>query len=259
MALKFKLEKDEYEELDDSVKVFYNEKDGVYFLDVEGAVSNEQLKEFRQNNIDLTKENDKFKAELKKFEGIDDPEKAREAVRKLSEMDEEKLIAKDKLDELFAQRTERLKQDHQAQVDALEKRNTEMTSKYEELYGKHSGVVIDNRIQMAAANVGKIKEGAMRDIVSRGREVFKMDDNFKPVARDDDGNPMFSKDGTSPLSIEEWAFELPNNASYFFEETTGSDARGGGDKGPIKKMKGEQMMQLPPSERLKAVHRGEAK
>jgi len=64
---------------------------------------------------------------------------------------------------------------------------------------------------------------------------------------------MFGKDGTKPLSIEEWVQELPKSAGHFFEGSKGSGGKGGagggGDKG------GDLSKIKAPTERLKQIHR----
>lgn len=266
--LKFKLTKEEYDKLCEDqnnkkfYEEFYTEKDGSYYLEVDGVVDAAVHKEFRDNNIlllkkeeDLTKEIDTMK---ERYKVIEDPEVAAAAVKKLAEMKEEDLVAKDKIDELFAQRTERLVRDHETQVAALEKVNGEFDEKYKVLYSRHAQVVIDNELQLLVNEMAKPVENAMQDILSRGRIVFRMDDNFHPVARDKDDNPLFSKDGRNPLSMKEWVEELPTKAPHFFEGTAGSGAGGGAGIGTGKKIGGytrEELMKLQPGERLKVLRK----
>ena len=81
MALKFKIKsKDEVPAEQQSL---YVERDGVWSLDVEGAVEKAKLDEFRTNNVALAKERDELK---KRYEGIDPDE-----VRKLA--DEKRRLA----------------------------------------------------------------------------------------------------------------------------------------------------------------------
>lgn len=66
MALKFKFKSQD--EVPAEHLSLYAERDGPWFLDVDGAVEKAKLDEFRTNNITLTKERDEF---MQRFDGID--------------------------------------------------------------------------------------------------------------------------------------------------------------------------------------------
>ena len=86
MALKFKIKsKDEVPAEHQSL---YVERDGVWVLDVDGAVEKAKLDEFRTTNVSLLKERDDLK---KRFEGID-PEEVRKLADEKSRLEEERLL-----------------------------------------------------------------------------------------------------------------------------------------------------------------------
>ena len=66
----------------------YAERDGVWMLDVEGAVDKSKLDEFRSTNISLLKERDELK---QRFEGID-PDEVRTLMEAQQKAEEEKLL-----------------------------------------------------------------------------------------------------------------------------------------------------------------------
>ena len=82
MPLKFKIAKKE--DVPAEQASLYVEKEGVFVLDVEGAVAREKLEEFRTNNINLQNQ-------LKAFEGVD-VEKAKELLQKQKELEDANLI-----------------------------------------------------------------------------------------------------------------------------------------------------------------------
>ena len=59
----------------------------------------------KNKNSELLTEVKKFKELAKQFEGIDDPEKAREALQKLEDMEAKKLLDAGEIDKLFEQKT----------------------------------------------------------------------------------------------------------------------------------------------------------
>ena len=89
MPLKFKVTKKD--DVPAEHASLYVEKDGVFVLDVEGAVAREKLEEFRTNNINLQNQ-------IKAFEGID-VEKAKELLQKQKELEDANLIKSLSLDE----------------------------------------------------------------------------------------------------------------------------------------------------------------
>jgi len=153
-----------------------------------------------------------------------------------------------------------MQKDHDKQVEALTNSATENKTKYDDLYRRHGEVVIDNEIQILVNKIGaKPADGAMPDIIKRVRGVFSMDEKFRPAARDTEENPIFSKDGTTPLTMKEYLEDLPTTAPHLYGESAGSGGVGGGGAPGGKKEYGgltkEDFMKLPPSERLKIQHR----
>jgi len=258
MALKLVL--DSLDDLTDEEKKLYVEKDKKFYLDIEGEAPSaeelkkekEKLKEFRDNNIKLTKEIEELKANAEKFKDID-PKKYKELIKKLQDIDEQKLIEKGKIDELFAQKTERLRADKDAQILALEEAKTKTEKDLAKVKSQLATVTIDNAIQLSISKHTKPRKDTMIHIVTFGRKIFSVDEEGKPIARDEKGEMLFSKDGSTPLSIEEWAQNLPAEAPFFFEPSEGSGAEGGAG-GELKGITAKQLADLPPTERLKVIH-----
>lgn len=249
------------EALPEEEKKWYVEKDGKFYLDVEGdedAVAiKKKIDEFRNNNVRLLKEQEDLKDKLEKYKDLD-PKKYREALEKIQKIDDKKLWDEGQIDELVARKTDRMRKDFEAQIKAGTDSQDKLHKDHNKLQSQFSKVVLDNEIQLQISKLTKPREGAMEDIVARGRRTFHLDDNGKAVARSPEtGDALFSKDGSSPLTIAEWAENLPNEVPYFFEPSTGGGAQGGkGDESGKKGgLSGEALAKLPPTERLKVVHR----
>ena len=257
MALKLVL--DSIDDLSEEIQALYTEKDGKYHLDVEitdDAAVSKKLKEFRDKNIELMKQIEDYKKEVAKFKDID-PEKYKAAMEKVQKIEDGKLFDEGKIEELLSKRTDRMKRDYEAQIEQLTKIVDEAKTNFAKAKASLSKSTIDNQIQIEIAAVGKVRKNTMEDIIARGRRTFIMDDDDKVVARDSNGNPLFGKDGVTPLTIKEWAQNLPAEAPHFFEPSTGSEAPGGAGDKPF--MSAEKLAALPPAERLKLVHSGKAK
>lgn len=207
-----------------------------YVLDTDDADYKTRIAEFRNNNIDLTrrlsetgekgKKVDELQAMLAGYEGLD-PEKARAALETMQKIDEQKLIDAGKMDEVLAQRTTRMVSDFEGQISALNKSLEEERKSGGVYKEKLSTVVIDNSLQSAVGAVATVRKGAMQDILSRGRNVWSLNEDGTPVPTGSDGKVMYGKDGKSTLSMEEWAQSLVDEANYLFEGSKGGRAGGG--------------------------------
>ncbi len=99
MSLKFIV--DSVDGLSEDVAALYSKnEDGKFYLEVEGAVSKTKLDEFRENNVRVLKELDKYK-------GID-PSKYADLLKLQAKADEKKLIDAGELDKVVEQRVSQM-------------------------------------------------------------------------------------------------------------------------------------------------------
>lgn len=79
---------------------------------------------------------------------------------------------------------------------------------------------------LAAAMKHGIRPSAIQDLAHRAKTAFKLHEG-ELRAYDKDGQTVRTgKDGTSPLSFDEWAESLLNEAPHLFEISTGGGAAG---------------------------------
>jgi hypothetical protein len=212
----------------------YAEKDGKFHLQIDGMVPKARLDEFRQNNIDLQK---KFEA----FDGID-PVKARELAVQAAKIREGELIAAGKVDELLSERTNAMRQEYDAKLQA-EQAARAATSRQLDAY------LIDGGIQAAALKAG-VKPSAMEDVLLRGRQVFRVEEG-KVVAKAGD-KEIFGKSGEA-LTFGEWLVDLQKPAAHLFEPSQGTGAQGSQSGGAAKTMTRKQFDALAPGEKAKVA------
>jgi hypothetical protein len=212
VALKYRLKKDEHGSLTDELKKLYVEKDGVFVLEVTGAVDED---EFEQVNAKLTEfldNNRKLFNDLKKFEGVDVDEFKRlkdSAGKGGDPKDVEKQIAAavDKATQSFDQR-----------VKAIETERDEAKRQLNE-----------KALDDALWEIGQksIRESARPDFLRRARDLFRYEDG-KVVAKKGD-DPVYSKrrgHTTEPLSIEEYVVDadwLQKDADHLYKQSRGTD------------------------------------
>jgi len=218
----------------------YTQVGDEWVLDLDDTDYKAKLSEFRDNNIDLRKKAERatetetklaaLTTQLKQFEGVD-PEKARVALEQLQALEDKKLIDSGKIDELLAQRTDRMRQEHDAQLKAALTARDDAAKEAKQFRGKLSEVVIDNSLQQSIGSVATVRKGAMQDVISRGRGVWQLSDEGKPIPKKADGSVMYGKDGEHPISMEEWGQVLLAEAPYLFEGNAGGAAAGNNDGG----------------------------
>lgn len=223
------------EDVDEKYRPLYKPGTGGFVLDFEGADDLGRLGEFRNNNIELRKQQEALAAQLKSFEGID-PEAVkslREQQDKAKAEEEKELIRKGKFDELVARRTAAARADLDSQIKAtrttLEEREKTITA----LQGRLSVLVVDSDVAKAIEAVGlKPRAGALDDIHRRARDVWKVDDSGNMVAVDPSKggkSPLYSAEKAGePITMKEYVAKvLAVQAAHLFEGSSGGGAAGG--------------------------------
>jgi hypothetical protein len=233
MALKARLTADEHTALaSDALQALYKKDGDAFVLEVDGAdeVFAPGLKKALESERDANKQHKKLLADLKsKFDGLD-PAKAREALKKLEEFEDKELLDAGKVDEIVTKRTERMRQDHQAQIDAMQKQLAEGGETTKSLTNRLYEVLIDAGVAEASTKVG-VRPTALQDIKLRARSVWRMEEG-KPIPKKDDGTIIYGKKATEPITFEEWVVSLQPDAPHLFEPSRGSGApAGGGQRG----------------------------
>lgn len=210
MKLKFKL--DTLEGLDAAIAALYEQgADGAYYLSVDGVVGKDKLDEFRNNNVKLLKDLEKFKdVDLAKYQ---------ELLALAKKQEEKKLIDAGEIDKVVEQRVGEMKSTYENQIKTLTEQNSVAQRQLESL-------LIDNAVRDAAVKSG-VQPTAVDDVLLRAKATFKIKDgNAVPV--DAQGNVVYGKDGTSPMSVVDWTTGLKKQAPHLFQGSQGGGAPGSG-------------------------------
>lgn len=246
-----KLILDTLDGLEESTQKLYKKSgDGKFHLQTEeDPDKKKKLDEFRENNIRLQNE---LKAMQDKFGNLNLDEIA-EMKKKIQAIDDKKMIDAGKIDELVAQKVERMKSDFESQIKKMTKALEDKDTELGKTTGRLAEVLIDSEITKAVNGVGVVRKEAMRDIVARGRQTWKLEEG-KPIPKEGD-KILYGKDGKAALTFEEWATALLDTAPFLFESSGGGGAGGGKGDGNKGFAGGKpDLSKLPPQERLRYIH-----
>lgn len=225
MGLKYSIAK--LEDVPESVRSFYVQQGDKFVLDAEGVVPKDKLDEFRTNNIELQRQ-------LEKFKNVD-PAKYNELLEIDRKIKEKELLDAGKVDELVNLRIKTMREAFEAEKNQLTNDLSVANSKLEQL-------LIDNVIKTSAIKLGVIPE-AVDDVVLRAKGVFRIE-NGLPIPKGSDGKVVYGKDGTSPMSVDEWLTGLKTSAKHLFQGSYGSGAGGGNRSG------GADLSKLTPAQKI---------
>lgn len=213
MALKSVL--DNLDGVDESIAKLYTKgADGKYHLEVEGFVPKSKLDEFRETNVKLMKD-------MEKFKDID-PVKYRELAETARKIQEKEWIEKGEIDKVVEQRVATMRGDFETQINTFKTSNEAMSRQLE-------GLLIDNEVRAAATKLG-VRASAVDDVLLRAKAVYKVKDGVAtPV--DSKGQVIYGKDGASPMAVTDWVGSLKQSAEHLFQTSSGGGAGGSGSSG----------------------------
>lgn len=210
MGLKFVV--DSVDGLDASIAALYSKNtDGKYYLEVDGAVAKDKLDEFRNNNVKLLKD-------LEKFKNID-PNQYQELLTLKAKSDEMKLIDAGELDKVVEQRVGQMRGSYEEQINNL-------TKNYGVAQRQLESLLIDSAVRDAAIKVG-VQPTAIEDVLLRAKATFQIKDGVS-IPIDSTGNTIYGKDGATPMSVQDWTSGLKKQAPHLFQGSQGGGAQGNG-------------------------------
>ncbi|MBI5388206.1 MAG: hypothetical protein HZA90_26375 [Verrucomicrobia bacterium] len=212
MALQFKCKsKDEVPVEHASL---YVEREGAWWLEVEGAVEKSKLDEFRNHNAALSQERDALK---QRFEGID-PDEVRKLADEKRKLEEAQQLKSGEVEKVVEARVKAVKTE-------LDKQLAGVTGERDTLNARLTAIQIDQAVVTEATKRG-LRVTAIPDITGRARSAFCLV-NGVPQAFEADGQTVRAgKDGVTPLTLAEWIDLQVSEAPHLFESNAGSGAAG---------------------------------
>lgn len=168
---------------------------------------------------------EKLDALSKQWDGLD-PAVVKNLVDRMNNDEETKLIAEGKIDEVVERRVEAMKTDLETRLASATEKLETLEGEKGSLTGKVKNLIIDGMVRQAGGEL-KMLPTAMEDAIHRAKGRFELDENDKPVARDDSGALLIGKDGKTPLSPTEWLESMKESAPHWFPTPQGAGAGGG--------------------------------
>jgi hypothetical protein len=221
-----------YEKLEDIPEAhrgLYELKDGKYVLPLEDVEDVTGLKTSLGSERKAREAFEKEVKELKaRFNGID-PEKALEAQKRIQELEDKKMLDAGKVEELLQQKTERMRQDYETKLAALNKDRETTATALAERDKRLADLLIDSAITEAAIAAG-VRKSALPDVLLRARTIYGLVEG-KPVPKRPDGTVIYgAKDPNQPMPATEWVASLVKDAGHLFETSGGSGGNGSGNR-----------------------------
>ena len=211
--LKYKIDNEGFEKLNEVERTFYKQDGDNYQLQVEGAVDRSKVSEFRDKNIELNKEIDKFK-------GVD-LDKYNKAITDERALREAQLIKDKDFDTLFNEKTAVITSDFQAKIDNL-------TTELDAAKSSHSNLISRHEIEGAASTAFtkyKISPDANDAAMSLVKDKFVINGGVVVAMKGD----KIETGANGNLTIDEFVSAMPE---IFKVQSKGGQGRGGQGFGP---------------------------
>lgn len=228
------------ESLDDipeALRGEYEEVNGRFVLKLDGIDSHPSVVGLKTNHDRLRKEVADTKAKLRKLDGLD-PEKYQQMTSQLEELQEQLETLKgqqgnggkpneEDIERRVQRALEKVRKEHINEVQVLNTKLSTVESERNALTAWQKEQLVTRAVETAVIKAG-VRPDAVPFAVDRGLKVFKLNDEGKIVAEDEEGLTRTGKDGVKALSPLEWATtELFQEASFLFPSSGGGGAGGG--------------------------------
>jgi hypothetical protein len=192
----------------------------------------EETTGLKANNERLLKQHKASQEELKALKaslGDLDPQKARDALKKLEELENKSLMDEGKFEELFTKRTESMKRDHEAQVSKMTSSWDADKERIKALEQKLQMTLITSDLRKNATELG-IEAGMIPFLELAAEKVWALDEEGKAVWKDN-GSVRYGKDGRNPATMNEYLQELISTNPLLLKSSNGNGSHGNTGRG----------------------------
>lgn len=227
-------------------------------------VANAKLDEFRQNNINVSKERDELKGFKDKVSPLLGEKTVEDWAKEIGELTgiaqkvkDGTLKASDAIEAEVTKRTETMRGTLESQIASKAAESAAWKAKAEAGETKLRQFQVDNAINALAAdpNIG-LNPKATADVLSRARAVFEVQADGSLIPKRN-GEVIRGENGVDPMTPTEWIKNLRKEAEYYFLGSKGGGAGGDSTAGKAQfgGMAEADFNKLPPMERLKIANR----
>lgn len=224
-----------------------------------------KIKEFRDNNIALSKERDSLVAAISQYENVtgvqlpdleggklSDFAKALESLRDVKKkVDDGKLVEDTSLEEAAAARVTDVTNSFKAQLAEMAKDRDAHRDARVAADQRANAMMVENAIRLVASDpdVAMIDK-AVQMILSDALKTFRVEDDGKIVPKSKDGTIIYGHDGVSPKSIKEWLLEQREDRDFLFKGSKGGGANGNTDNAPGR-LTATELAKMKPADRIR--------
>ena len=227
-------------------------------------VPNARLKEFRDNNVTISKERDDMKASRDALAQIvgEDPEAFTTELTELrstaQKVKDGELTAKTDIEEAVEartnERTESMKASYESQLQNMGAALEKEKKRGDDAESRVRRTLIDREITAAVLdeNSGVIP-AALPQILRDAYDIFTVEDDDSVVPKKGD-TIIYGPDGVTPMKASEWIESLKERSSFYFKSSQGGGAAGGKDV-KMGNMTAAEIAKLSPRQKLELANK----
>jgi hypothetical protein len=201
-------------------------------------VANEKLREFRDNNIKVSKERDDlaaFKATVSTIFPEFDPvsiQSELDQLRNTAQLVKDGALKESKdIETVVADRTKSMKDKYDSEIAAARTAQKQAEQIKQHLETKLKQQAIKQAVVTAALNERSgVHPHAIDDIVNRAYGVFQVDGDGERIVPKVGDSVLYGSDGTTAMTVDEWIASLKEKSAHLFKQSTGGGGSGGGEK-----------------------------
>ena len=180
--------------------------------------------EFSKQVEGLKKKNDELlnekKTIQKRFEGIEDPAEALEALKLITENDDIRMIKEGKFEEVIERKTSQIKSDYEAQIMEVAGELEKYKGLASDYQSRFESKVIDDSIREAAIKA-KVRPEALEDILNKGRMIFSLGEDGTVEARSKKDNKLLKTEDDKILTTFNWMENLKSTSPHYWPPSKG--------------------------------------
>lgn len=224
-----------------------------------------KLDEFRQNNINVSKERDELKDRWGKVAPVIGEKPVEDFLKELGELQalqqkvkDGKVQGTEAIEAEITKRTETMRATLESQIAAKGTELGTWKAKAEAAEAVLKQYKVDSAVNALVGDkdIG-LNPKALNDVMARARAVFEVQADGSLIPKRN-GEVLRGENGVDPMTVAEWMKNLRKEAEYFFLGSNGGGASGDAGGGGQAKFGGyteAQFNGLSPLERLKIANR----
>ncbi len=222
---------DNVDSIPEGLKEFAKEgEDGKFTVNV---VPNAKLEEFRNKNIDLSKQLETVSPTLARIkeiagEDLDAFVNDLNGLRDISQrVKDGELKTDDQIEQAVQDRIKVVKDGYEDNAKALRKEVTEATQRAETMQQRLIRTRIDKEVTAAVIIPDSgVRTEALPDVLERAYRLFRVEEE-KLVPKNGEAT-IYGSNGADPMTVTEWLVKLRDEAPHYFKGNSGGGANGGG-------------------------------